>query len=147
MPQAIAAPLEHLARLVVKNGVSLGLSAEPERQLALVWVWAGLRAGRVMNETDVNNALKAQLAAPVACLQTDHVELRRWLVDAGWLQRDGYGREYRCAPAPAAHAAWAEALRAFDRTAWTADRRNAHEAGREARRQRWEKQQACTGTA
>ena len=147
MLQAIAAPLEHLARLVVKSGASLGLLAEPERQLALAWVWAGLPAGRVMNETDVNNVLKAQLAGPVACLHTDHVELRRWLVDARWLQRDAYGREYRCAPAPAAHAAWAEALQAFDTTAWTADRRNAHEAGREARRQRWEQQQACTGTA
>ena len=63
------------------------------------------------------------------------------------LQRDGYGREYRCATSPAAHAAWAEALRVFDTTAWTADRCNAYEAGREARRRRWEQQQACTGTA
>jgi len=142
MPQTISAPLDHLARLVVKDGVSLGLLPEPERQLALAWVWAGLPAGRVMNEAGINAALKAQLGGPVVCLKTDHVELRRWLADAGWLQRDGYGREYRRAPAPAADAALAEAVQGLDTTAWSAARRRAHEAGRDARRQRWEEQQA-----
>lgn len=142
MPLAIAAPLDHLARLVVKDGVSLGLLSEPERQLALAWVWAGLPAGDVMNEAGINQALKLQLAGPVACLHTDHVELRRWLVDAGWLQRDGYGREYRRAPAPLAHTALADALQGLDTSAWTAVRRLAIEAEREARRQRWEAQQA-----
>jgi Uncharacterized protein conserved in bacteria (DUF2087) len=142
MPQATAAPLEQLARLVVKDGVSLGLLPEPERQLALAWVWAGLPAAAAMNEAGINEALKAQLGGPVVCLNTDHVELRRWLVDAGWLQRDGYGREYRRAAAPAAHAALAEALQGLDTTAWTAQRRRAHEAERDARRQRWAQQQA-----
>jgi hypothetical protein len=27
-------------------------------------------------------------------VQTDHVELRRWLVDAGYLARDGWGYAY-----------------------------------------------------
>jgi hypothetical protein len=147
MPQAITAPLDHLARLVVKDGVSLGLLSEPERQLALAWVWAGLPAERVMNEAGINEVLKTQLAGPVACLHTDHVELRRWLVDAGWLQRDGYGREYRRAPAPLEHSALAAALQGLDTTAWTAERRRAHEAERDARRQRWEQQQARTSTA
>lgn len=141
MPQATASPLEQLARLVVKDGVSLGLLPEPERQLALAWVWAGLPAERVMNEAGINEVLKAQLAGPVACLHTDHVELRRWLADAGWLQRDGYGREYRRAAAPAAHAALAAALQGLDTAAWTTERRYAHDAKRDARRQRWAQQQ------
>lgn len=147
MPTPAAALLDHLARLVVKDGVSLGLLPEAERQLALAWVWAGLPEGRVMNEPGVNEVLKAQLAGPAVWLRTDHVELRRWLADAGWLQRDGYGREYRRAAAPAAQAALAAALQGLDTAAWAAERRRAHEAGREARRQRWQQQQAGTTTA
>jgi hypothetical protein len=147
MPTTAASPLDHLARLVVKDGVSLGLLPEAERQLALAWVWAGLPEGRVMNEPGVNEVLKAQLAGPAAWLRTDHVELRRWLADAGWLQRDGYGREYRRAAAPALQAALAGALQGLDTAAWAAERRRAHEAGREARRQRWQQQQAGTATA
>lgn len=147
MPLATTAPLEQLARLVVKDGVSLGLLPEPERQLALAWVWAGLPIDRVMNEAGINEVLKAQLAGSVACLHTDHVELRRWLVDAGWLQRDGYGREYRRAAAPAAHSALAAALEGLDTAAWAAERRRAHKAGRSARRQRWEEQQASINAA
>lgn len=147
MTQAAATPLEQLARLVVKDGVSLGLLPEAERQLALCWVWAGLPEGRVMNEPGVNEVLKAQLAGPAAWLRTDHVELRRWLADAGWLQRDGYGREYRRAEAPAQHAALAAALRGVSTAAWAAEHRRAHEAGREARRQRWQQQQAGTAKA
>ena len=32
-------------------------------------------------------------------LQTDHVELRRWLVDAGFVTRDGWGHAYARGPA------------------------------------------------
>ena len=142
MPPAIATPLEQLSRFVVKDGVSLGLLSEAERRLALAWVWAGLPASETMSEPGINQVLKAQLAGPVACLHIDHVELRRWLVDGGWLQRDGYGREYRRAPAPAAHAGLAAVLNGLDTAAWTAERRLAFEAGRSARRQRWEEQQA-----
>ncbi len=141
-----------LRRLVVKQGVGLGLLAADDQALALAWVWAGLPANRVMNEPEVNTVLKAQLAGPAACLATDHVELRRWLVDAGWLQRDGYGREYRRVPdGPAAHAALTEALdallRGTDSSAWAAAQREAHAAEREARRQRWQQQGQPGGAA
>lgn len=36
-PVAVRAPLESLARLVIKDGVSLGLLSEAERQLASAW--------------------------------------------------------------------------------------------------------------
>lgn len=89
--------LAGLANLVVKDGVGLGGLAEPTRALALAWVWAGLPR-TVMDEPGVNRALKAQLAGAASCLCTDHVELRRWLCDGGWLHRDGFGRAYRRQP-------------------------------------------------
>lgn len=143
---------ERLRRLVVKRGVGLGLLPAEDLALALAWVWAGLPEGDAMNEREVNGVLKAQLEGPAACLATDHVELRRWLVDAGWLQRDPYGREYRRVPAgPAAHAALAEALAALlhgtDSRTWAAAQRQAHAAEREARRQRWQQQGQPGGAA
>jgi len=147
-----AALSERLRRLVVKQGVSLGLLPADEQALALAWVWAGLPGSRVLNEREVNAVLKAQLEGPAACLATDHVELRRWLVDAGWLQRDGYGREYRRVPGgPARHGALAEALGAVlsgtDSSAWAAGQRTAHAAERDARRQRWQQQGQPGGAA
>lgn len=141
-----------LRRLVVKQGVGLGLLAADERALALAWVWAGLPPEGVMNEREVNTVLQAQLAGPAACLDTDHVELRRWLVDAGWLQRDGYGREYRRVPGgPAAHAALVQALAALlqgtDPSAWAAAQRATHAAERAARRERWQQQGQAGGAA
>ena len=50
---------------------------------------------REFSEADVNAVLKDWLAGAGAMLATDHVELRRWLVDDGWLERDGYGWCYR----------------------------------------------------
>lgn len=150
--QASATLAERLRRLVVKNGVGLGLLPADELALALAWVAAGLPADRVMNEREVNAVLGAQLAGPAACLACDHVELRRWLVDAGWLQRDGYGREYRrVAGGPARHGALAEALGALltgsDSRAWADAQRGAHAAERDARRQRWQQQGPSGGAA
>jgi hypothetical protein len=86
-------PLRALAMLVIKDGVMLGGLGEAQRALALGLVWAGLPQA-AMTERAVNEALKVQLASTARCLDTDHVELRRWLCDTGWLARDGYGREY-----------------------------------------------------
>ena len=151
-PTPTASPLDLLSRLVVKDGVSLGGLSADELNLALAWVWVGLPVGIVMNEPGINAVLKAQLAGPAVWLHTDHVELRRWLVDAGWLQRDGYGREYRRAAAAPYHAvphhtALTDVMRGLDTTTWTAECRHARVAGRVARRQRWEQQQARASTA
>lgn len=149
VPTALSLRLE---ALLIKNGVSLGALPADELALALAWAWAGLPAGTVHSEPEMNILLKQQLAGPVAALSTDHVELRRWLVDAGWLQRDGYGREYR--RAATAPAAWAElalglqqVLLGTDTGTWTLARRRAHAAEREARRQRWQGRQGEAGAA
>ena len=147
-----AALLNSLGRLVVKDGVALGLLPPDEQALALAFVAAGLPEGVVMNEPEVNVALRGQLAGPALCLATDHVELRRWLADAGWLQRDGYGREYRRVPGgPALRRALAEtlvaALAGTPTAAWAGARREAHAAERAARRERWQRQQGEHGQA
>ena len=135
--------LQRLARLVVKNGVGVGLLADDERALALAAVWAALPADAVLNERQVNEHLKSQLAGPAAWLDTDHVELRRWLVDAGFVHRDGYGREYRRVPdAYTRHPELARALQGVDTAAFALAQRQAHAAVRAERRQRWQAQAA-----
>jgi hypothetical protein len=132
--------LTPLATLVVKDGVGLGGLTDAVRALALGFVWAGLSRGP-MNERGVNEALKAQLAGAAGFLATDHVELRRWLCDAGWVARDGYGREYRRVTTPelppaqqALGTALAAAFDGTDTAAYTAARRAERLAEREARR-------------
>ena len=93
-----------LAALVVKDGLSLGLLAEPDRALVLAWAATAIEPGRAHREADVNRLLAAWLGGPGAMLRTDHVELRRWLVDAGFVGRDGFGRAYVRGEAEAARA-------------------------------------------
>lgn len=132
--------LQLLAQLVVKQGVGLGGLPPAQQARALGLVWAGLPSAAV-NEAGINQVLKAQLAGPAAFLDTDHVELRRWLVDTGCLQRDGYGRAYQRVPVdalPASFQTLARALLALDAQAWVQDQRAAQAATRAARRAAWE---------
>ena len=133
--------MDRVARLVVKNGVTLGNLSEAERSLALAWVWAGLPAGTVMNEAGVNVEIKLALQGAARCMDTDHVELRRWLVDGGWLSRDGFGREYRRVPAaqlPAHQTALGQALDGTDTAGLVEQLRLQRDAARQARHQAWQ---------
>jgi hypothetical protein len=133
------------ARMVVKDGVRLGLLSDAERALALALAWAALKQPGRWTEPALNADVLALLGGTLAFLDTDHVELRRWLVDGGWLQRDGYGREYRhvdareLASQVQATAGWAAAL---DVMPWVAAQRRVHQAERESRRQSWQTRQA-----
>lgn len=142
-PQEASATLAELAAWVVKDGVALGGLNPGLREQALAVSWAGLPAV-VMSEKAVNVALKAQLAGAARFLDTDHVELRRWLVDGGWLTRDGFGREYRRVPlqdlADSARLV-AAALVALDVAAWVAGARTQLAAVRDGRRQAWQASQ------
>jgi hypothetical protein len=143
MPEPSLPLLQTLATLVVKDRVHLGGLPAAQRSLALAWVWAGLPATAELNEPGINDELKGQLAGATCWLDTDHVELRRWLVDAGALSRDGFGRVYRRVPLdslPPALALPAQALAAVDTAAWTRAQRAAHQHARAARRQAWQAQ-------
>lgn len=139
-------PLRDLAALVVKEGVGLGGLSAAHRSWALALVWAGLPAQATPTERQINEMLKAQLTGVAAFLDIDHVELRRWLVDTGWLTRDGYGREYRRVGLDALSAGQrevADALSGIEPAAWVAEVRAAHRTRRDAGRARW---QAGSGT-
>ena len=135
----LPALLQPLAPLFVKAGVSLGGLSEGQRRLVLGLVWAGLPAVP-MSERDVNEALKTELAGAASFLDTDHVELRRWLVDAGWLARDGFGRKYERvdgASLPSPLQPLAAAFAGVDTAAIAAATRAAHAAERESRQRAW----------
>lgn len=132
--------IDALRRLVVKDHVGLGGLPGELRALALGLVWATL-PGHGMTERDVNAALRAALAGAAVWLDVDHVELRRWLVDAGWLERDGFGRVYQrvtAAALPEPSRPVADALAGLDLTAWVAAARDAEAARRAARRAAWD---------
>ncbi len=140
-PTSLPAPLQALPALLLKTGVAIGGLGESQRRLVLALVWAGLPAAP-MNEGAVNAALQARLAGAAAFLGTDHVELRRWLVDGGWLVRDDYGREYRRVQAtalPSGLRPLADAFAGIATDALAAELRAAEAARRAARRQAWER--------
>ncbi|MBI5720394.1 MAG: DUF2087 domain-containing protein [Burkholderiales bacterium] len=130
-----------LSSLVVKDHVSLGNLPAAEQALALAIAHARLPAAAALGEREVNEVLKAALAGPLCWLDTDHVELRRWLVDAGWVVRDGFGREYRARPhaaLPAASQPLARALATVDIVRWVAAEREQRERSRAERKTRWQ---------
>jgi Uncharacterized protein conserved in bacteria (DUF2087) len=133
-------PLRDWAAVVAKDHLRLrGLPLDGQRR-ALAWVWAGLPPDEVLTETGVTAALQAQLAGAACFLDTDHVELRRWLVDGGWLARDGYGRAYRRVTAtalPLELRPLVVALDGLDTGAWTRDQRDRRAAERDRKRQAW----------
>ena len=88
-----------LESLVVKSGLHLGLLSEPDRALLLALAACAIESGPTLREDEVNRRLRDWLADVGAMVQTDHVELRRWLVDAGYLARDGWGYAYARGPA------------------------------------------------
>jgi len=105
-------------RLAVKERVGLGAlagSRGDEFAAALAAASFAVPADATVSEREVNDRLLAWLAGPGAMLSTDHVELRRWLVDLGFVERDGYGRAYRRStlPPPAYRDA-AEAIGSID---------------------------------
>ena len=131
--------------LVLKSGVSLGGLSDEDRAWALAVAALRLNTEAECTEAQANEALKACLRQEGAFLQTDHVELRRWLVDTGWWVRDGYGRAYRrqhLSELPEPLQAIAQALTGWDVAAWVLSQRAAAHQAREARRQAWEAKQA-----
>ncbi len=140
------AALQPIAALVCKQGVSLGLLSIQDRRCALALAWSQLPQGVVHGEAAVNVSLRHMLDGPGRFLRTDHVELRRWLVDEGWLVRDGFGREYRALPPSALPPACqdvAAALSGIDVTAWVDGLLRDKRAAAERRRAVWSARQSA----
>ncbi len=137
--------LQTLAAMVVKEHVSLGGLKSAPRQAVMALAASVLAPGRVYSEPQVNTALKHFLSDAGCFIGVDHVELRRWLVDMGWLARDGWGHEYRRVPQadlPAEHAVLAADLAAVGLPEWVAGLRAGVQARRATRRQAWEQRSA-----
>jgi Uncharacterized protein conserved in bacteria (DUF2087) len=139
-----------LAALVIKQGVGLGTLTAAQRELALAIAACSLpvAAAEGFSEAEVNQALKRCLQAEAAFLSTDHVELRRWLVDSGHWRRDGYGRRYERAPLaglPPERAGAVRALAGLDVPAWVAAQRARDAERRDARRRAWAAQHGEPG--
>jgi tRNA(adenine34) deaminase len=140
-------PLATWRRLCVRNALSVGgLQSGRQQDFGVVLAAAALAfdEGATYSEAEVNERLKAWLAEPGAMLGTDHVELRRWLVDMRLLDRDGYGRSYWRASAPPAFQAALQALAGWDLSVVTRTARDADARRRAERKSAWK---ASTATA
>jgi tRNA(adenine34) deaminase len=127
-------------RLSVRSGLSLGaLASGRQHEFVAVLASAALSFDEnvAYTEAEVNLRLRDWLANAGAMVDTDHVELRRWLIDARLLSRDAFGREYRRAPPPEAFHASLRALSGLDLGLVATEAREAHQRERAARRASW----------
>ena len=132
--------LERLAQLAVRQGVHLStLQQKDGRDLELIFASATLHlpADRLLDERAANEVLRDFLAGAGVMLATDHVELRRWMVDTGFMRRSDFGTDYRRGTMPAWLAGAAEEIDAAQLARAVREARAVHDARRQARRQAW----------
>lgn len=132
--------LERLARLATRQRVHLSsLSQKDGRDLELVLASAALHfpAQQLLTEPQANEVLKGFLAGAGSFLDIDHVELRRWLVDFGFVKRSDYGADYRSGALPGWLRDAAEQLSARELAEAVLSATRARAAEREARKQTW----------
>jgi len=134
-------PLAVYRRLCVRRGIALGgLASGRQEDFRTVLASAALALdeGVDYDEPSVNARLKSWIERPGAMLDVDHVELRRWLVDAGLVERDGYGRRYvRADPAPASFGPYLAALSGIDLGVFAEEARDSERIERDARQAAW----------
>ena len=133
--------LDRMKTLAPRQHVSLGVTASTNpRDFALLLGSAGcaFAPGATYSERDVNERLKAWLSGAGAMLSTDHVELRRWLVDNGVLVRDGYGRAYALGVPREEIASAMRELAGHDVASLVRDARERDTAERAERKARWQ---------
>lgn len=132
--------LARMQQLALRQGVHLStLQQKGGGDLELVFASATLAfpLDQLLNESDANEILKRFLATAGVMVATDHVELRRWMVDTGFLRRSDFGTDYRRGALPIWLADSAQMLDAARIAQAVADARRANESGREQRRQAW----------
>jgi hypothetical protein len=126
--------------LAIKREVTLGGLAgshADEFRAALAAAASRFEMGVAYSEKDVNDRLRHFLANAGAMLATDHVELRRWLVDNRLIGRDGFGHRYERSAAPASFAPLVAAFEGFDLDRFASEARSADAEARRVRRERF----------
>ena len=135
------AAVDRFAALALRRDVSLGvlLSTHP-RDFAVLLAAAAqsFPSGREFSEREVNELLRTFLDNAGSMLGTDHVELRRWLVDFHVLDRDGYGRAYTAGTPTAELADLVRQLDGVDLLARARAAREGEAARRAERKARWQ---------
>jgi tRNA(adenine34) deaminase len=132
--------LERLAQLAQRDGIHLGTLRERDaRDFELVLGAAVLffPPDQLLTERDANARLKDFLTSAGIMLRTDHVELRRWLADTGFIHRSERGTDYRRGAMPDWLAPAAEHLTAAQIRDGVQAARAGHEQARAARKQAW----------
>lgn len=132
--------LAQLAQLALRQGVRLSSLQQKEGgDLDLVFATAtlSLPAGRELTEREANACLQHFLATAGTMIDTDHVELRRSLVDAGFVLRSDRGTDYRRGALPPWLASAAESIEFEQLAAAVLQARTEFDEKREARRQTW----------
>lgn len=84
-----------LQRLLKKKDFTLKNLKQEEFQTCLALASLTIPSSQILNEKDVNQALKHWLNSTGSILWIDHVELRRTLIDYGFLHRNLAGNEYQ----------------------------------------------------
>jgi len=132
--------LRRLAELSRRRGLAIGaMLGAARRDLDLLLASAALHlpAGDGVGEREASEQLRQFLATTGAMLDTDHAELRRWLVDLGFVERSDRGSDYRRGALPSWLRDAAEQLQAAQLAEAVERSRAEHERERQARKQDW----------
>ncbi len=142
--------LDRLAQLALRDGILLSTLRERDArdfELVLASATLFLPPAQLLDERGANGCLKRFLAGAGCMLDTDHVELRRWLADLAYIHRTDYGTDYRRGTLPAWLAAAAQELDADQIARATAGARDARAQQRAARKQAWLARTVAAGAA
>jgi len=132
--------LRRLAELSRRQGLAIGSllgAARDDLDLLLASATLHLPADEGLGEREASERLRDFLATTGAMLDTDHAELRRWLVDLGFVERSDRGADYRRGVLPSRLQAAAAQLDARQLVEAVVRARAAHENERQARKQAW----------
>ncbi len=141
-PQAITveAWLRRLGELGRRRGLAIGAmlgAARSDLDLLLASAALHLPSGDGLNEREASERLRRFLGTTGAMLDTDHAELRRWLVDLGFVRRSDRGTDYRRGPMPDWLRAAASQLDEQALADAVQGARAAHDSERQARKRAW----------
>lgn len=91
--------LDEFVERLIKIGADRGPRGLPrrqrDRQILMKSILLMLDSGRSYTEPEINELLRTWNAEVAPAIQTDHVSVRRMLVDYGHLERTADGRAYR----------------------------------------------------
>jgi hypothetical protein len=87
--------VERLCRVGADRGPRAFPRKRRDRQILMKSLLMQLDSSRTYSEPEVNDAIEQWKRDVAPAISTDHVTIRRWLVDYGLLERTADGRFYR----------------------------------------------------